>query len=131
LTTQDMIGSAARTPAASHLFSTNDTTPIALDKEQSETYVHLVMQLLYLSQQACPELQTAVSFLCGWLKSPDTDDYKKLGQVMKYLQSTVDLPLVLSANGSGSPYWWVDASALCTKWRREKGCDWCVVKSCV
>jgi hypothetical protein len=37
-------------------------------------------------------------------------DYKKLTCVMKYLQSTIDLPLVLSADGSGIPRWHIDAS---------------------
>jgi hypothetical protein len=104
-----MHGSAA-TPATNHLFQINYENPVLLEKEQAESYVHLVMQLLYLSQRAHPDIRTAVSFLCGRLTKPDQDDYKKLARVMKYLDSTVDLPLVLAASDSGQIRWWVDAS---------------------
>jgi hypothetical protein len=68
------------------------------------------MQLLYLSQRAHPDIRTAVSFLCGRLTKPDQDDYKKLTRVVKYLDSTVDMPLVLAADNTGKIRWWVDAS---------------------
>jgi hypothetical protein len=68
------------------------------------------MQLLYLSQRARPDIRTAVSFLCGRLQQPDEDDYKKLARVMKYLDGTVDMPLILAADASGKIRWWVDAS---------------------
>ena len=60
---EDMIGLAA-TLAANHLFNTNETNPSVLSNDQAETYIHCVMQLLYLSQHAHPDIQTAVSFLC-------------------------------------------------------------------
>jgi hypothetical protein len=68
------------------------------------------MQLLYLSQRARPDIRTAVSFLCGRLTKPDQDDYKKLARVIKYLDSTVDMALVLAADDTGKIKWWVDAS---------------------
>jgi hypothetical protein len=68
------------------------------------------MQLLFLSQRARPDIQTAISFLCGHIQHPNDHDYKKLTHVMKYFQSTIDLPLVLSADGTGIPRWHVDAS---------------------
>jgi hypothetical protein len=48
--------------------------------------------------------------LCGRLTNPDQDDYKKLARVLKYLDSTVDMPLVLAADDSGKICWWVDVS---------------------
>ena len=105
----EMIGTAA-TPAANHLFTTNDTNPTYVSSEKAQTYVHLTMQLLYLSQRARPDLRTAVSFLCSRLQKPDVDDYKKLTRVIKYLQASVDLPLTLSADEFHSIYWWIDAS---------------------
>ena len=68
------------------------------------------MQLLYLSQRARPNRRTAVSFLCGRLTKPDEDDYKKLARVMKYLDSIMDMPLVLAADVTGKIWWWVNAS---------------------
>jgi hypothetical protein len=105
-----MRGSAA-TPAANHLFEVNQVDPVPLGKEKADIYMHIVMQLLYLSQRARPDLRTAVSFLCGRLTKPDEDDYKKLARVMKYLDSTADMPLVLAADDTGKIRWWVDASA--------------------
>jgi hypothetical protein len=106
---KEMTGRAA-TPAANHLFKVNEKTPVFLDDTKRELFVKLVMQLLYLSQRARPDLRTTISFLCGRMQAPDVDDYKKLGRVLKYLRSTKDLLLILSADGSGLLRWWVDAS---------------------
>jgi hypothetical protein len=103
-----MRGSTA-TPTANHLFQINEN-PIPLETDEAEVYVHIVMQLLYLSQRARPDIRTAVSFLCGRLTKPDQDYYKKLTRVVKYLDSTVDMPLVLAADNTGKIRWWVGAS---------------------
>jgi hypothetical protein len=97
------------TPAANHLFQVSDN-PVYLDEERKQKFVHFVMQLLYLSQRARPDIRTAVSFLCGRIQHPDEDDYKKLCRVMKYLDCTADLALKLKADNSGIVKWWVDAS---------------------
>jgi len=44
------------------------------------------------------------------VKSPDIDDNKKLGRVMRYLRDTIFLPLVLGWYETGNIYWSVDAS---------------------
>ena len=100
----------AATPAANHLFRVNEKNPIFIDNTKRELFVKLVMQLLYLSQHALPDLRTAILFLCGRTQTPDVDYYKKLRRVLKYLHSTKDLSLILSADGSGLLRWWVDAS---------------------
>jgi hypothetical protein len=105
----DMFGRVVN-PAAPHLFNINTTNPEHLTADESRLFVRMVMQLLFLSQRARPDLRTAVSFLCTRLQKPDKDDYKKLVRVMKYLQCTIDLPLTLSSDGSGTLAWWVDAS---------------------
>jgi hypothetical protein len=105
---EDMIGSAA-TPAAGHLFEVRPH-PVKLDKQTSDVFRRIVMQLLYLSQRARPDIRTAVSFLSKRIQVPDEDDYKKLTRVIKYLQSTTDLKLRLAGDGSGRVRWWVDAS---------------------
>jgi Reverse transcriptase (RNA-dependent DNA polymerase) len=104
----EMIGTAT-TPAASYLFDINGDSEI-LDDDKKSTFVHYVMQLLYLSQRGRPDIRTAISFLCTRLTQPTDDDYKKLIQVLKYLQGTVDLPLILSGENGNVLQWWVDAS---------------------
>jgi hypothetical protein len=55
-------------------------------------------------------LQTTVAFLCTRVKCPDTDDYKKLAQGLKYLRATWDLPLTLEVDNLQIIKWWIDAS---------------------
>jgi hypothetical protein len=116
---KDMIGSAA-TPAANHLFRIDDENAAPLDKDRADLFIHLTMQLLFLSQRACPDVQTAVLFLCGCIQQPNDHDYRKLTRVMKYLQSTIDLPLVLSADGSGTPRWHINKFIVCSAHGHEK-----------
>jgi hypothetical protein len=52
---QEVIDTAA-TPGCSYLFNVNEGSK-KRDKTKKETYVHNVMQLLYLSQQARPDIQ--------------------------------------------------------------------------
>jgi hypothetical protein len=104
-----MIGNAVN-PAGLHLFNVNTSDPSFLNTNESELYAHMVMQLLYLSQSARPDVRTAVSFLCTRLQKPDKEDYKKVARAMKYLQATVDLPLTLSCDGYSTLGWWVHAT---------------------
>jgi len=106
---EEMRGRAV-TPAAEHLFKVNDTNPVPLDEERGKTFHRVVMQMQYLSQRARPDIRTAISFLCKRVTKSDEDDWKKLTRVTKYLDSTVDLPLRLTTDGSGNLYWYVDAS---------------------
>jgi hypothetical protein len=106
---KEMRGRAV-TPAATHLFQVNSINPVYLGEEKAEIYVRIVMQLLFLSQRARPDIRPAVSFLNSRLLMPDEDDYKKLTRVMRYLDSTVDMPLVLAADDSGQIRWWIDSS---------------------
>ena len=78
-----------------------------LDKEKSDIFHRIVMQLLYLCQRGRPY---AIAFLRRQTGSPDMDDYKKLARVMRYLQAHLDLKLSLSADGSGVLQWWVDGA---------------------
>ena len=105
---EDMRGKAV-TPATNFLFEVREDSP-SLDKERAETFHHITMQLLYLSQRGRPDIRPAISFLCGRVQLPNEDDYDKLARVMKYLDDTKDLVLTLEADGSFNIYWWVDAS---------------------
>ena len=80
----DMSGIAA-TPAGDCLFKVNQMNLELLTREDKYNFIHMVMQLLYLSQRGRPDIQTAVSFLCGRLHQADKDNYKKAARVVKYL----------------------------------------------
>jgi hypothetical protein len=105
----DMNGESP-TPAGTHLFEVNSTDPSYLDEKMSVFFHHNVAKLLFLCKRARPDIQTAVSFLCTRVKKPDTDDYKKLGRVMRYLRGTISMPLTLEAESIQVAKWWVDGS---------------------
>jgi hypothetical protein len=106
---EDMQGEAV-TPAAHHLFAINDDQPDHLSKTDAEMFHSNVAMLLYLSKRARPDIQLPVAFLCTRVQHPDTDDYKKLTRVMKYLRATIGLPLILGIDGRGGVKWYVDAA---------------------
>lgn len=105
----DMEG-VATSPAAEHLYEVNEVDPdILLDKDAQ--YFHtMTAKLLFLSKRARPDLQQAVAFLTTRVRKPDSDDYKKLSRVIKYLRGDPHLPLTLEADDTKIMKWWVDAS---------------------
>ena len=104
----DMDG-IATTPAAEHLFKTNDT-PTYLSDEDAMFFHHNVAKLLFLCKRARPDLQTAVAFLSTQVKHPDQDDNKKLARAMKYLRKTITLPLTLEVDDLQLVHWWIDGT---------------------
>ena len=44
------------------------------------------------------------------MRGPDTDNYKKMSMMMKYIKGNIGLPLILSINKSGNIKWYVDAA---------------------
>ena len=68
------------------------------------------MQLMYLSQRGRPDIRTAVAYLSSRVTKPNQDDLNKLSKVVKYLESTIDLPLRLQALNDGILDCWIDAA---------------------
>ena len=91
---EDMKGESA-TPATHHLFDISEDV-MKLSQADSDLFHHLVEQLIYLSKRTRPDIQLEVSLLCTRVRGPDNDDYEKLVRVMKYIQGTIVLPLILS-----------------------------------
>jgi hypothetical protein len=106
---EDMSGESV-TPAPNHLFQVNMEDAVKLPAEKSELFHHNAAKLLFLCKRARPDVQTATAFLCTRVKSPDTDDYKKLTRVMRYLRATRNTVLTLEASNVNIIKWWVDAS---------------------
>ena len=97
------------TAATHHLFDISEDAT-KLSQAGADLFNHFVAQLLYLPKRARPDIQIAVSLLCTRVRVPNTDDYKKLARAMKYIQGTIELPLILSIDKSGNIKWHVDAS---------------------
>lgn len=81
-----------------------------LSKDKAEKFHSLVAKILFATKRARPDTGTAISFLMTRTAEPNKDDWNKLAHLMRYIRGTKDLPLVLSANGTGILKWWIDAS---------------------
>jgi hypothetical protein len=108
-TPDELLKGPVTSPAGNHLFKVNPRSE-PLDSETAVLYHHLTAKLLYLAKRVRPDLQTTVSFLCTRVQSPDVDDWKKLGRCLTFLRDTRDEVFTLSADGSWTIKWWVDAS---------------------
>ena len=97
------------TAAPDNLFTVNDDCE-KLSPEKIVQFHNLVAKTLYATKRARPDTCTSIAFLTTRVRAPDKDDWKKLVHLMRYLRGTRQLPLILSANGSGILKWWVDAS---------------------
>jgi hypothetical protein len=105
----DDLGNGASTPAEKHLFDEGDN-PILLNMEKAMVFHHTVAKLLWAALQACPDLLTALTFITLKVKYPDENDYKKLIRSLSYLKKTIEMLLILSADGSHVIKWWAGAS---------------------
>jgi hypothetical protein len=69
-----------------------------------------VANALYVAKRARPDIAVSVSFLTTQVRCPDVKDWVKLRHLVKYLRSTVDLPLTLGTTSGGVLHWYVDAA---------------------
>jgi hypothetical protein len=82
-----------------------------LSKELAEVFHHTVNQLLFAANRARGDIQPAELFLTTQVKAPDQDDWGKLVRVLKYLNGTYDMKLILSADEMKFTFnWYVDGS---------------------
>jgi hypothetical protein len=85
------------TPASHYLFKVRENGT-KLNEELAEAFHHTVYQLLFAASRARRNIQTAVSFLTTRVKDPGKDDWGKLVRVLKYLNGTRFMKLILSAD---------------------------------
>ena len=100
---QEFSGEAS-TPAARHLFNTNDQSP-KLDEPRARIFHKMVARSVFLSKRARPDVQLVVGFLSTRVRSPDDDDWKKLGRLIQYLRGTAELALTLEGDESHVVKW--------------------------
>ena len=105
------ITSTAPKPAGDHLFTVrSDEGRKLLPEEQARAFHRTTAQLLFLSQQARPDMQTLVSFLTKRVRNPDEDDWKKLRRGLMYLKGTRHMKLCITVDSLSIIRWYVDAS---------------------
>ena len=89
----------SRTPAGENLFDTDPASPL-LDVDSANRFHTLVAKLMYLAKRVRPDLLCSVMYLATKVKSPTVQELKKLSRVIKYLNYTRELGIVLIA-GTG------------------------------
>jgi len=85
------------TPATATLFDIEQDEARAplLPRKEAKVFHTMVAKLLYLAKRARPDILTAVSFLTSRVQSPTVEDQAKLTRVLKYLNGTRALGIVL------------------------------------
>jgi hypothetical protein len=104
------VGSSIKISAAPDTLFKIDPQCEKLDPHMAQTFHHLVAKTLYATKRDRPDTSTAIAFLTTRVPEPDTDYWKKLSHLMRYLNGTKSLPLILSAHVSGVVKWYVDGS---------------------
>jgi len=97
------------TAAPKNLFVVNEGCEPLSDAARV-LYHSMVAKCLYFAKRARPDAMTAMSFLTKRVKKPDREDWEKLEHLVKYLESTKNLPLILSADNSDNIYTYADAA---------------------
>jgi hypothetical protein len=105
---EQIVGKSA-TPAGERLFDIRDKKDRKLlDEERAMAFHHTTAQLLFMATRAQRDIQTTVAFLMTRVKLPDEDDWGKLKWVLKYLNGTRYLKLIISVYDLGILKWYVD-----------------------
>ena len=107
---QSKRGRKKKTSAAPENLFKIDENSENLNTLQSTAFHHIVAKALYLVKRERPDALLAIAFLTTRVRAPDVDDWKKLNNLIEYFLATVDLPLILGADGTGILNWYVDAS---------------------
>jgi hypothetical protein len=107
----EVITRNATSPGADHLFIVRPYDERKLPGEsRALAFHHSLAQLLFSSTRARKDIQTTVTFLTTRVREPDKDDWEKLRIFLMYVNSTINMPLLLRADNLKIIKWWVGAS---------------------
>ena len=98
----------AASPATENLFDTDDTE--CLSNAAAVEFRSRVAKLLFLAIRVRPDILTAVAFLSTRVQVSNLGDMVKLDRVLKYLNSTQELGIVIEPSEGLQIVAYVDAS---------------------
>jgi len=117
------------TPAKMDFFEDSNDVELAANKEHFHT---IVAKLLYLAKRARPDILLAVQYLCTKVKSPTTQDEKRLERIMGYLAGTLHRERVIDATPIDGVRAYVDAAFAChSDAKSQTGAIICIGKTSV
>ena len=91
----EVIGTTT-TPAANYLFDV-DPMSVLLSDEKAKYFHSTVMRMMYLAKRVRPDILLPISFLSTRVSRCTEEDMKKLNRVLKYINGTKDMGIVLKA----------------------------------
>lgn len=103
----DVTGRAA-TPASVNLFEIRESE--LLDSDDSIEFHSRVAKLLYLAKRVRPDILTPIAFLSTRTRAPTDDDQRKLDRVLRYLNSTKEMGMILEPEKDIAVLVYADAS---------------------
>jgi len=103
-----VVQGTAVTPATNALFDIRASPD--LSKEQAEEFHSRVAKLLYLAKRTRPDILTAIAFLSTRVSQPTEDDWLKLERVLKYLNGSKGMGIMLTVDDGIMPKVYIDAS---------------------
>ena len=87
------------TPAASHVFSSKDTSE-PLDSSLIPVFRSILGAMLYISHERC-DVQFTTKCLASYLKAPTKNSWQYLGRLLGYLKGTVDYGVCMISTNPG------------------------------
>ncbi len=88
------------TAAPDDLFKV-DEDGVKLDQARAKAFYNIMAKEIYVTKRARPNISLSIAFLTTRVKGPDIDNWRKLCHLVEYLRSTRELPLILTADGTG------------------------------
>jgi hypothetical protein len=77
----------SKSPAANHLFETNNQKETSVDRTK---YLSLLMSIMYLARLTRPDILLATTFLATKSQQPTQTDWNHLQRILRYLNGTQD-----------------------------------------
>ena len=103
----EVTGQAA-TPASVNLFELRESD--LLGSDDSIEFHSRVAKLLYLAKRVRPDILTPIAFLSTRTRAPTDDDQRKLDRVLRYVNSTKEMGMILEPEKDIAVLVYADAS---------------------
>ena len=101
-------GDVALTPASNDVFQVGESK--LLNKEKRKMFHAIVAKYIFVAKRSRPDILPTISILSGRVRELNRQDWEKLKRLIKYLNETKGLHLVLHVRSMGVLKWHVDAS---------------------
>jgi histone deacetylase 1/2 len=109
---QHYVEGITTTPANLNLFKIN-TNSKSLNNNERENFHSIVAKLLYLAKRVRADILVSTIFLTTRVNNPTEEDWSKLERILKYLNGTRDIGIILSAVHGINIFAYVDAAFGC------------------